>query len=82
MVRTLRPSGLRAHPVSPPSIPRPGTLSQPQPSRRAAATRARTTHTHLPIYLHLAQRMWRNKDAAPIEDEVVNKVSRHAEVNI
>ena len=30
---------LRAHP---PSIPRPGTLSQPQLSRRAAAARART----------------------------------------
>ena len=32
-------SPLRAHP---PSIPRPGTLSQPQPSRRAAAAQART----------------------------------------
>ena len=32
-------SPLRAHP---PSIPRPGTLSQPQPTRRAAATQART----------------------------------------
>ena len=32
-------SPLCAHP---PSIPRPGTLSQPQPSRRAAAAQART----------------------------------------